>query len=102
MASQCVQYQQTVPLSEGNDIVHGSNRLSGWRVGLTEENKMEYESQKSHLGSYWTFPVFTAFQTEDERHRPTFLWLTQPSYKRDMTSYIVVPKNYRRLTQGLG
>ena len=50
------------------------------------------ESQGSNLGSYWTFLVFTAFQTEDERHWPA----SEHQYKRAMTSQ--APKHHSRLT----
>ena len=53
---------------EGNDIAHGCNRDGG---GWAQYKSIKWSMKKikshiSNLGSYWTFPVFTALQTEDE------------------------------------
>ena len=47
---------------EGNDIACGSNRVVG---GNTKWSKKMIESRRSNFGSYWTFLVSAAFQTED-------------------------------------
>ena len=39
---------------------------------------MKYERQKSIFGSYWTLPVLTAFQIQDNRHWPDLHGLLSP------------------------
>jgi len=68
---------------EGNDIAPGRNGSGEWmlkgglNVGVKRSNK-EIESQRSYLGSCWTFLVLTAFQIDDKRHWPALHGLPSP------------------------
>ena len=58
-------------------VVGGLEVDGGLNIGVQNGVK-KIEIQRSNLGSYWTFLVLTAFQTEDERHWPAFRGLPSP------------------------